>query len=81
MHLLTGVEPGISRQQELCNTMKRLIENWNKFLDEAELGGDATEEPTAAGEVTPPTDQQIGAVEELLKTIMALLSFPLPSID
>ncbi len=52
--------------------MKRLIENWNKFLDEAELGGDATEEPTAAGEVTPPTDQQIGAVEELLKTIMAL---------
>ena len=52
--------------------MKILIENWNKFLDEAELGGDATEEPTAAGEVTPPTDQQIGAVEELLKTIVAL---------
>tara|TARA_R110002020_G_scaffold12402_1_gene45442 strand:+ start:8327 stop:8923 length:597 start_codon:yes stop_codon:yes gene_type:complete len=52
--------------------MKQIVENWNKFLDEAELGGDATEEPTAAGEVTPPTDQQIGAVEELLKTIIAL---------
>jgi hypothetical protein len=52
--------------------MKLIIENWDKFLDEAELGDDAAVTPTDTDEVAAPTEQQIDAVEDLLKTIVAL---------
>ena len=52
--------------------MKNLLENWNRFLDEAELGDDDTKKPTPAGEIAPPTEDQVEAVEDLLKTIVAL---------
>ena len=52
--------------------MKTIIENWNKFLNEAELGDDGAKGPTPAGEVPAPTKDQVEAVEDLLKTIVAL---------
>ena len=52
--------------------MKTLIENWNKFLDEVELGDDGTKGPPPAGEVPAPTKDQVETVEDLLKTIVAL---------
>ena len=54
--------------------MKLIMESWDKFLDEAELGDVAATTPTDADETPPPTEQQIGAVEDLLKTIVALSS-------
>jgi hypothetical protein len=54
--------------------MKLIMESWDKFLDEVELGDVAATTPTDADETPPPTEQQIGAVEDLLKTIVALSS-------
>ena len=55
--------------------MKLIMENWNKFLVEAELGGDGDlKKPTTTGEVPAPTEDQVEAVEDLLKTIVALAS-------
>lgn len=54
--------------------MQMIMESWDKFLDEAELGDTAVTTPTDADETPPPTEQQIGAVEDLLKTIVALSS-------
>jgi hypothetical protein len=52
--------------------MHLIMENWNKFLDEAELDDSGTEETTATGAKEDPTEEQIEAVRDLVKTIAVL---------